>query len=80
MTFLQLSVAHYYRAEDDEQQKASKALIQRQLDTSLELNKQLAGDSKRLQDELAKLSLSAYAMQAPTASTVATPKVDKPQN
>lgn len=80
MTFLQLSVAQYYRAEDDEQQKASKALIQRQLDASLELNKQLAGDSKRLQDELAKLSLSAYAMQAPTASTAAKPKVDKPRN
>ena len=80
MTFLQLGVAKYYRAEDDNQQKASKGLVQRQLDASLELNKQLAADSKRLQDEVAKLSLSVLVVRAPTASTAAKPKVDKPQN
>lgn len=77
MTLVQLCVAQYYRSEDAEQQQASKALIQQQLDASLDLNKQLAADSKRLQDELVKLSRSVAAMQA---STAVKSKVDKPWN
>lgn len=80
MTVLQLGVAQYYRSEDDEQQKASKVLVQLQLDASLELNKQLAADSKRLQDELAKLSKSVSALQAPKTSAAAKPKDDMPQH
>lgn len=67
MTLVQLAVAHFYRSDDDEQQKASKALLQQQLNASLELNRQLAADSKRLQDELAKLRSSVSALQASTA-------------
>lgn len=78
VTLVQLAVAHFYRSDDDEQQKASKALLQQQLNASLDLNRQLAADSKRLQDELAKLRSSVSALQASMAPREPSSRSGKP--
>lgn len=78
MTCWQLWVAREYKIENDKQQATSEALFRKQLEVSQELNTQLAADSKRLQEELSKLSRAVADLQQPTpASSAPRPKADK---
>ncbi len=58
MTGWQLYIAREYKLENDAQQKTSESLMRQQLEVIQEHNKQLVADSKRLQEELVKLSQS----------------------
>lgn len=78
MTCWQLWVAREYKLENDKQQATSEALFRKQLEVSQELNTQLTADSKRLQEELSKLSQAVADLQQPLpASGAPRPKADK---
>ncbi|MDP3392017.1 MAG: hypothetical protein Q8Q40_02645 [Methylococcaceae bacterium] len=58
LTIFQLYIAREYKLENDTQQKTSESLMRQQLEAFHDNNKQLAADSKRLQEEFLKLSQS----------------------
>jgi hypothetical protein len=72
-TLAQLGVTQYYRCVDEDQAKATAAMVKQQLAATLELNKQIAVDSRRLQVELAKLSQAVSSV--PPASGAAPGKI-----
>lgn len=68
MTIWQLWVAREYKLENDAQQATSEKLLRQQLEASQALNKQMALDSQRLTEEVAKVSQALSNLPVPKAS------------
>lgn len=79
MTCWQIWVAREYKHENDKQQETSEALVRKQLDVSQALSRQLAGDSKRLQEEISQLNQTIAELRDARATEMSRPKVNNPQ-
>lgn len=77
ITGWQLWIGGGYKLENDAQQNTSESLMRQQLVAPQELNEQLAVDSIRLKEGLAKPNRFVESLQAPKASESTKPKVEK---
>jgi hypothetical protein len=78
MTVWQVWIAHDYNLENDIQQNTSELLMRQQLAASQELNKQLAGESKLLREELVDFKQSVGTLQVEKLTKPGKQIVDRP--